>query len=78
MGVTFAIPGLHETEAEDAQPLDLGVGAEIVTVDAVVLDGQGHPVRGLTTKEEGVPQKIVNFEAGIWSRKTRRRRSTVH
>jgi VWFA-related protein len=68
VGVAFAIPGLHGTEAEDAQPLDLGAGVEIVTVDAIVLDGQGHPVRGLTTedfvvKEEGVPQRIVNFEA---------------
>ena len=41
---------------------------ELVTVDAVVLDGRGRPVRGLTAQdfalyEDGKPQAIVSFEA---------------
>ncbi len=40
---------------------------ELVTVDAVVLDGKGQPVRGLTAQdftlfEDGRPQAIVSFE----------------
>jgi VWFA-related protein len=42
--------------------------AELVTVDAVVLDRAGQPVRGLTMadfilSEDGRPQAIVSFEA---------------
>jgi len=41
---------------------------ELVTVDAVVLDDRGRPVRGLTARdfalsEDGKPQAIVSFEA---------------
>ena len=41
---------------------------ELVTVDAVVLDSAGRPVRGLTAQdfslsEDGKPQAIVTFEA---------------
>lgn len=41
---------------------------ELITVDAVVVDGQGHPVAGLTrddfvVEEDGRPQEIVGFEA---------------
>ncbi len=41
---------------------------ELVTVDAVVLDEQGRPARGLTAQdfalaEDGKPQEIVTFEA---------------
>jgi len=41
---------------------------ELVTVDAVVLDSAGRPVRGLTAQdfslsEDGQPQAIVSFEA---------------
>lgn len=43
-------------------------GTELVTVDAVVLDRQGTPIRGLrqedfTVTEDGVPQEITAFEA---------------
>jgi VWFA-related protein len=43
-------------------------GVEVVTVDAVVLDGDGEPVAGLTrddfvVTEDGRPQEIVGFEA---------------
>jgi VWFA-related protein len=43
-------------------------GTEIVTVDAVVLDRQGAPIRGLTredfsVREDGVAQEIAAFEA---------------
>jgi VWFA-related protein len=42
--------------------------ADLVTVDAVVLDRQGRPVRGLTAQdfllsEDGKPQAVVSFEA---------------
>ena len=42
-------------------------GTELVTVDAVVLDDHGRPVRGLTSQdfalaEDGKPQAIVSFE----------------
>jgi len=41
---------------------------ELITVDAVVVDAQGHPVSGLTrddfvVKEDGRPQEVVGFEA---------------
>ena len=41
---------------------------ELVTVDAVVLDDHGRPVRGLTAQdfalaEDGKPQEVVTFEA---------------
>ena len=41
---------------------------ELVTVDAVVVDGKGQPVRGLTSLdfdlfEDGKPQKVESFEA---------------
>ena len=41
---------------------------ELVTVDAVVVDGKGQPVRGLTALdfdlfEDGKPQKVESFEA---------------
>jgi VWFA-related protein len=43
-------------------------GVELVTVDAVVLDRRGEPVRGLTAdefevEEDGRPQRIASFEA---------------
>src|SRR5712691_1169770 len=42
-------------------------GTELVTVDAVMLDDHGRPVRGLTSQdfalaEDGKPQAIVSFE----------------
>ena len=42
--------------------------ADAITVDAVVLDGSGHPVTGLgkddfTVLDEGRPQPLVGFEA---------------
>jgi VWFA-related protein len=43
---------------------------ELITVDAVVLDAQGKPVRGLTRDDfqvldEGQPQQVVSFEAFV-------------
>ena len=43
-------------------------GVELVSVDVVVLDGDGQPVSGLaaadfTVQEDGVPQSIASFEA---------------
>jgi VWFA-related protein len=44
------------------------VGVEAITVDVVVVDEDGHPVRGLsredfTVLEDGTPQSLVGFEA---------------
>ena len=55
---------------------------DLVTVDAVVQDGKGRPVRGLTADdftllEDGKPQTIASFEAfdlGGCARGTRRGR----
>ncbi len=43
-------------------------GVELVTVDAVVVDDKGHPIRGLTREdfalyEDGKPVDIASFEA---------------
>ena len=43
-------------------------GVDVVTVDAVVLDGKGHPVTGLgrddfVVTEDGRPQELATFEA---------------
>jgi VWFA-related protein len=43
-------------------------GVELITVDVVVVDGKGRPVRGLTreefvVEEDGRPQEIASFEA---------------
>lgn len=43
-------------------------GVELVTVDVVVVDREGAPVRGLraedfTLKEDGLPQTVTAFEA---------------
>jgi VWFA-related protein len=64
----FAGPAVGQARPQSSQPLELGAGVEIVTVDAVVLDKKGQPVRGLGPQdfvitEKGVPQEIVNFEA---------------
>jgi VWFA-related protein len=59
------------TETESASPSEtpsFGAQVEQVIVDTVVVDKKGMPVRGLKqddfeVSEEGVPQKIVSFEA---------------
>ena len=45
-----------------------GAGVEAVTVDVVVLDGEGRPVKGLSgadfaVEEDGVPQALTGFRA---------------
>src|SRR5512139_1092464 len=45
-------------------------GVELITVDAVVLDGDGRPVPGLAredfvVKEDGRPREIASFEAFV-------------
>ncbi len=59
-----ATSGASQTETRPSFP----AGTEIVTVDVVVLDHQGTPIRGLrrqdfTVAEEGTPQEVVAFEA---------------
>jgi VWFA-related protein len=59
-----AASALPQNETQPSFP----AGTEIVTVDAVVLDHQGTPVRGLrredfTVTEDGAPQEITAFEA---------------
>jgi len=68
--VVTASTALGDPSPQDVRPLDLRAGVEIVNVDVVVLDGDGRPVEGLTredflVREDGTPQKIVNFEAVV-------------
>jgi VWFA-related protein len=56
--------------AAQAPPISFPTKVEIVTVDAVVLDGGGRPVPGLTredfvVEEDGQPQEIVSFEDSV-------------
>jgi VWFA-related protein len=68
---TFAVAAaiaLPTADQPPAQRPSFPAGVEWVTVDAVVLDDAGLPVRGLTVddfmvKDEGVPQTITAFEA---------------
>jgi VWFA-related protein len=58
------VPGGEAGQAPPAFP----AGVEQVIVDAVVVDDQGKPIRGLTkddliVTEDGVPQTIVSFDA---------------
>jgi VWFA-related protein len=53
---------------ETQEPLTYSSEVELVTVDAVVLDSEGQPVRGLTREdfsvlEDGKLQEIASFEA---------------
>ncbi len=55
-----------QTQATQAPPT-FPSAVELITVDAVVLDKDGHPVPGLTkddfvVKEDGQPRDIVSFE----------------
>jgi VWFA-related protein len=66
----FAAVTLAAAARGQAPPLTFPAGVEIVTVDAVVLDGEGRPVPGLTrddflVEEDGRPQEIVSFEAFV-------------
>src|SRR5512134_2688261 len=54
--------------AQELRPPVFGEKVEVVSVDALVLDGRGNPARGLTqrdftVKEDGVVQSVVSFEA---------------
>ena len=54
--------------AQEPRPPVFGEKVEVVSVDALVLDGRGNPARGLTqenftVKEDGVVQTVVSFEA---------------
>jgi VWFA-related protein len=53
---------------QEPRPPVFGEKVEVVSVDALVLDGRGNPARGLTqqdftVKEDGVVQSVVSFEA---------------
>jgi VWFA-related protein len=55
-------------EAPAAETPTFAAGVEQVTVDTVVVDKKGNPVKGLkaadfTVFEDGDPQEVVNFEA---------------
>ncbi len=59
-----AAPAMPQNETQPSFP----TGTELVTVDAVVLDRQGTPIRGLrredfTVTEDGAPQEVTAFEA---------------
>ena len=68
LAVAFAVllAGADAQERRDVPTFASKV--ELVTVDAVVVDGKGRPVRGLsaddfTLLEDGKPQAIASFEA---------------
>jgi VWFA-related protein len=57
------------------QPPPFRTGVELVTVDAAVLDRQGHPVRGLQTADfavsvAGQPRRVVSAEFVEWAAAT--------
>jgi VWFA-related protein len=61
-------PQTPEGQAGEAPAFPAGI--ELVTVDAVVVDKDGHATRGLTkgdfnVLEDGVPQKVTAFEAVV-------------
>jgi VWFA-related protein len=61
-------PGPETPVPGEETPPRFGAGVEQVVVDLVVIDRKGNPVPGLTSddmvvKEDGIPQKIVSFEA---------------
>lgn len=62
------LAGLLEGAGDAAQVPAFGAAVDVVVVDAVVTDGQGRPVRGLTAgdfvvREDGLPQELTSFEA---------------
>ena len=67
----LAILGLAGTLAHSQpSPQTFPVAVELVTVDAVVVDGEGRPVPGLpqddlVVTEDGKPRKIARFEAFV-------------
>src|SRR6266702_1753017 len=63
-----ASPGQTDGTQERRPTYTLSVSSQLVTVDVVVNDKKGQPVRGLkrddfTIYEDNVPQPIVSFEA---------------
>ncbi len=65
--LTVFLATLGRTQETTAPPR-FPAATEIVTVDAVVVDRQGTPVRGLlvtdfVVEEDGTPQQITSFEA---------------
>src|SRR5262245_478902 len=66
MLAALALAGFLAQEAQAVPTFPAAV--ELVTVGAVVLDGDGNPVAGLSrddfvVTEDGRPQEIVGFEA---------------
>jgi len=64
----FGRPAAPQASAPGAQQPAFPAEVELVTVDVVVADGQGRPIRGLaaadfTVMEDGQPQEIGSFEA---------------
>src|SRR5690349_11980408 len=65
---TAALASVTLAAFAQAQSASFPAGTELVTVDAVVLDGHGQPVTGLTAAdftllEDGHAQSITAFEA---------------
>jgi VWFA-related protein len=66
--VALAAAAVPASAQERDQVPVFGTGAEAITVDVLVLDSKGLPIRGLkasdfTVREDGKPQAIVGFEA---------------
>lgn len=68
-GASASPPNQVQTETQEQQPTyTLSVSSQLVTLDVVVNDKNGQPVRGLkhddfTIYEDNVPQPLVSFEA---------------
>ncbi len=65
----FGAPA-HGAQATPPPPV-FASGVELITVDALVLDDKGQPVKGLTkddfvVKEDGQPREIVSFEPFVF------------
>ncbi|MDR3745873.1 MAG: VWA domain-containing protein [Acidobacteriaceae bacterium] len=85
-GVVSASPStLRQTAVRQEQQPEytLSVSSQLVTLDVVVNDKSGQPVRGLkrsdfTVYEDNVPQPIVSFEAAEPKRPTGRGPTEIH
>jgi VWFA-related protein len=68
LGLALACPRMGPAQETPPAPPTFPGDVELVTVDVVVTDKTGRPVRGLTVEdftveEEGLPQKVTSFEA---------------
>jgi VWFA-related protein len=68
LAVTASLPASGVDRAQEPRRPTFASEVELITVDAVVVDGKGQPVTGLTrddfvVEEDGKPQPVVSFES---------------